>query len=43
MDCHFESICESCTFFEDNAVTRRAAERWGGRVVKRYRLYEGPV
>lgn len=28
---------------EENAVTRRAAERWGARVVKRYRIYEGPL
>ena len=28
---------------EDNAVMRRTAERWGGRVVKRYRLYEAPA
>ena len=34
---------EAGWILEDNAVTRRAAERWGGRVVKRYRLYEGPV
>jgi len=34
---------EAGWILEDNAVTRRTAERWGGRVVKRYRLYEGPV
>lgn len=34
---------EAGWILEENAVTRRAAERWGGRVVKRYRLYEGPV
>jgi len=28
---------------EENAVTRRAAERWGARVVKRYRIYEGAL
>lgn len=34
---------EAGWILEENAVTRRAAERWGGRVVKRYRFYEGPV
>jgi GNAT superfamily N-acetyltransferase len=28
---------------EENRVTRRLAERWGARVVKRYRMYEGPL
>lgn len=28
---------------EENSVTRRLAERWGARVVKRYRMYEGPL
>jgi GNAT superfamily N-acetyltransferase len=28
---------------EENAVTRRAAERWGARVVKRYRMYEAAL
>jgi len=34
---------EAGWILEDNTVTRRTAERWGGRVVKRYRIYEGPV
>lgn len=34
---------EAGWILEENAVTRRAVERWGGKVVKRYRLYEGPV
>jgi GNAT superfamily N-acetyltransferase len=34
---------EAGWILEENAVTRRAVERWGGRVVKRYRLYERPV
>ena len=28
---------------EENAVARRAAERWNARVVKRYRIYEGSL
>lgn len=28
---------------EDNIATRRAAERWGARPVKRYRIYEMPL
>ena len=34
---------EAGWILEENAVTRRAVERWGGQVVKRYRLYEGPL
>lgn len=28
---------------EENVVTRRLVERWGAKVVKRYRIYEGPL
>jgi len=28
---------------EENVVMRRLAERWGAKVVKRYRIYEGPL
>jgi len=28
---------------EENALTRRTAERWGARVLKRYRMYEAAV
>lgn len=34
---------EAGWILEENMVVRRAVERWGGKVVKRYRIYEGPV
>jgi hypothetical protein len=30
MDCHFESICESCTFFVTCSVPNRRADLWPG-------------
>lgn len=32
---------EAGWILQENAVTRRAAERWGATVAKRYRIYEG--
>lgn len=34
---------EAGWILEENAVARRAVERWGGKVAKRYRIFEGPV
>lgn len=36
-------LAELGWILEENAVTRRTAERWDARLVKRYRLYEAPV
>lgn len=35
--------CEFSWILEDNVMTRRAAESWGARPYKRYRLYERPL
>lgn len=35
--------CEFSWILEDNVMTRRAAEFWGARPYKRYRIYERPL